>query len=210
MATTRNIIIRALKRAAVIDAGEGGSASADDITDGLATLNEMMFAWRGQGVDIAHQTLALSDEFVWFVPPAAMKSAVLFDLSYRGTWNASTNSPALATGTGTSGYLYKVSTGGSTTLDDVTSWSANDYAIFDGRDWLKGQSSAMFDGAVVALLAMRIAEEYGSAPGPVLVADAKNGWAMIQAQFVRPDTVIFDTALVRVPSQRYFDDGGAI
>jgi hypothetical protein len=207
MATTRSIIIRSLKRARVIDAGEGGSASADDIADGLSALNGMMALWRGEGVDIAHQTLALGDEFVWFVPPAAMKSAVLFDLAYQGTWNASTNTPTLATGTGTSGNLYKVSVAGSTVLDDVTSWSANDFAIFDGRDWLKGQSSAMFDDAVVAILAVRISEDYGKPVGPVLARDASRGWSMIQAQFVRPDTVIFDTALVRVPSQRYFDEG---
>lgn len=207
MATAREIVERALKRVGVLDAGE--NASASDLADGLTALNEMLYAWKGDGVDIAHQGFAASDTFVWFVPPADMKSAVLFSLAYQGTWNASTNSPTLATGTGTEGYLYKVSTAGSTTLDDVTSWSANDFAIFDGRDWLKGQSSTPYDGAVVALLGVRLAEEYGEDVGPILARDADSGWRRIQAQFVRPDVAIFDTALVRVPSQRYFDDGGA-
>lgn len=207
MPTAREIVERAMKRAGVIDAGE--NASANDLADGLTALNEMLYGWKGDGVDIAHQGFVSSDTFVWFVPPADMKSAVLFSLAYQGTWNASTNSPTLATGTGTEGYLYKVGTAGSTTLDDVTSWSANDFAVFDGRDWLKGQSSTPYDGAVVALLAMRLCEDYGATPGPILTRDADMGWRRIQAQFVRPDVAIFDTALVRVPSQRYFDDGGA-
>jgi len=56
---------------------------------------------------------------------------------YQGVWNASTNSPALTSGTGTKGYLYKVSVAGSTTLDGVNSWNVGDEVYFDGTTWDK-------------------------------------------------------------------------
>ena len=45
--------------------------------------------------------------------PSSLVGAVV----YQGTWNASTNSPALTSGTGTKGQYYVVATAGSTTID---------------------------------------------------------------------------------------------
>ena len=58
-------------------------------------------------------------------------------LSYQGTWNASTNSPTLASGTGTNGYYYVVSTSGSTNLDGITDWVVGDWLLFNGTVWQK-------------------------------------------------------------------------
>jgi hypothetical protein len=58
-------------------------------------------------------------------------------LSYQGTWNASTNTPTLASGTGTNGYYYVVGTSGSTNLDGITDWVAGDWALFNGTIWQK-------------------------------------------------------------------------
>lgn len=58
-------------------------------------------------------------------------------LSYQGTWNASTNSPALASGVGTNGHYYVVSTAGSTNLDGITDWQIGDWVIFNGTSWQK-------------------------------------------------------------------------
>lgn len=58
-------------------------------------------------------------------------------LDYQGTWNASTNTPALASGVGTNGYYYVVSVSGSTNLDGVSDWVAGDWAIFNGATWQK-------------------------------------------------------------------------
>ena len=58
-------------------------------------------------------------------------------VSYQGTWDASANSPALASGTGTKGYYYVVSVAGSTNLDGVTSWNIGDWAIYNGTAWQK-------------------------------------------------------------------------
>ena len=56
---------------------------------------------------------------------------------YQGTWNASTNTPALASGSGTKGYLYKVSVAGTTTIDTISQWNVGDSIVFDGTVWDK-------------------------------------------------------------------------
>lgn len=56
-------------------------------------------------------------------------------LNYKGTWNASTNTPALASGVGTKGDYYVVSNAGSTNLDGITTWYVGDWAAFNGSVW---------------------------------------------------------------------------
>lgn len=60
--------------------------------------------------------------------PASLSQAVYF----AGTWNASTNMPALTSGTGNAGASYKISTAGTTTLDGISSWNVGDQAVFNG------------------------------------------------------------------------------
>lgn len=49
-----------------------------------------------------------------------------------GGWDASTNTPALASGVGTAWEAYVVTTGGNTDLDGVKSWFVDDVLVFDG------------------------------------------------------------------------------
>lgn len=56
---------------------------------------------------------------------------------YRGTWNATTNSPTLVSSTGTAGDYFIVSVAGSTNLDGITSWNVGDWAVFNGSVWQK-------------------------------------------------------------------------
>ena len=56
-------------------------------------------------------------------------------LTYKGYWNASTNSPSLTSGQGTDGDLYIVSVAGSTTLDGNSAWEAMDGAWFTQGKW---------------------------------------------------------------------------
>lgn len=52
-------------------------------------------------------------------------------LNYKGTWNASTNSPSLSDSTGSGGDVYRVSVAGSRNLGSGTiSWEVGDYAIY--------------------------------------------------------------------------------
>ena len=51
-------------------------------------------------------------------------------LVYKGTWNANTNTPTLASGVGVTGEFYIVSVAGATNLDGITDWQIGDWAIF--------------------------------------------------------------------------------
>lgn len=64
-------------------------------------------------------------------------AGIVGGLSYQGSWNALTNSPALASGVGTNGYYYVVSVAGTTNLDGITDWQVGDWAIFNGTAWQK-------------------------------------------------------------------------
>jgi hypothetical protein len=68
-------------------------------------------------------------------------------LSYEGTWDASTNTPTLASGVGVNGYYYVVATAGSTDLDGITDWKIGDWLIFNGTDWQKIDQSWAIAGA---------------------------------------------------------------
>ena len=51
-------------------------------------------------------------------------------LDYQGTWNASTNSPALASSVGTEGHYYIVGTAGNTNLNGTTDWEVGDWVLW--------------------------------------------------------------------------------
>jgi hypothetical protein len=71
------------------------------------------------------------------VPTSQLPAAVLGALKYQGTWNASTNTPTLASGVGVQGYYYVVSVAGTTNLDGINSWAVGDWAIFGTATWQK-------------------------------------------------------------------------
>jgi hypothetical protein len=67
-------------------------------------------------------------------------------LNYKGTWNASTNSPALASGVGTKGDYYVVSVAGSTALDGISNWGVGDWAAYNGAAWQRVEGGADLNG----------------------------------------------------------------
>ena len=64
-------------------------------------------------------------------------SNIIGALNYKGTWDASSNSPALASGVGTKGDYYYVNVAGTTNLDGITDWQIGDLAVFNGSAWQK-------------------------------------------------------------------------
>jgi len=72
-------------------------------------------------------------------------------LNYKGTWNANTNTPTLASGVGTQGDYYVVSVAGATDLDGITNWGVGDWAAFNGSVWQRVEGGA--DGNFVNLTA---------------------------------------------------------
>jgi hypothetical protein len=57
--------------------------------------------------------------------------------TYKGSWNANTNTPTITSGTGTNGDYYIVAVAGSTTIDGISSWDVGDWIIFNGSVWQK-------------------------------------------------------------------------
>ena len=76
-------------------------------------------------------------------------------LVFQGTWNASTNTPTLTSGSGTTGNFYIVSVAGSTNLDGITDWQVGDWAVFieqGARDqWEKIDKSSVLGGSGIGL-----------------------------------------------------------
>ena len=68
---------------------------------------------------------------------AQIPASLVGALVYQGTWNASTNTPSLASGVGTKGNYYKVSVEGTTLIDGNNQWNAGDTIVFDGTTWDK-------------------------------------------------------------------------
>ena len=71
----------------------------------------------------------------------AIDDALTGVLQFQGTWNASTNTPALASNVGTSGDYYIVSVAGSTNLNGITDWQLGDWAVFANTTWTKVDNS---------------------------------------------------------------------
>lgn len=68
--------------------------------------------------------------------PAAMLPLSNF-YQHRGTWDASTNTPALTSGVGEEGDAYVVTVDGSTALDGIGDWKSKDLAVYLGGAWRK-------------------------------------------------------------------------
>lgn len=56
-------------------------------------------------------------------------------LNYKGTWNASTNTPNLSTISADKGDYYVVSVAGTTLLDGISTWYVGDWAVYNGSVW---------------------------------------------------------------------------
>lgn len=67
-------------------------------------------------------------------------------LNYKGTWNATTNSPTLASGVGTKGDYYVVGTAGTTALDGISNWGVGDWTVFNGSTWQRVEGGADLNG----------------------------------------------------------------
>lgn len=61
---------------------------------------------------------------------------------YKGTWNANTNTPTLADGTGTNGWFYRVATAGTQNLGSGSiTFSVGDGVIYNGSIWQRSGTS---------------------------------------------------------------------
>lgn len=69
-----------------------------------------------------------------FIKKFASKLGVL---DYKGTWNASNNTPDLAASLPKKGHYYIVSTSGSFDLNGISAWETGDWVVHNGTEWQK-------------------------------------------------------------------------
>lgn len=90
------------------------------------------------GLNVTGGTITSSDTLLQAFGKAQNQiNGLVGGVTYMGTWNASTNSPSISSGTGTKGHYYVVSTPGSTAIDGISDWKLGDWIIFNGTVWEK-------------------------------------------------------------------------
>jgi hypothetical protein len=73
------------------------------------------------------------------VPVSQLPSSIM---EYKGTWNAATNTPTLANGTGDSGDVYVVSSSGTVNFGaGPITFTAGDWVMYNGSQWEKSVNS---------------------------------------------------------------------
>jgi hypothetical protein len=116
--------------------GEAGGSGATSISVTLS--NSAVISKVLTGLNITGGTVAATDSIlVGFGKLQNQVNGLTGGVTYQGTWNASTNIPALASSAGTKGFYYVVSVAGSTALNGVSTWSLGDWVIYNGTAWEK-------------------------------------------------------------------------
>ena len=125
---------------------DNGNETTDPITTGGLTLtnigtgvvrstNGEVVGTYGYGLANGVATLDSGGK----IPAAQLPSSVM---EYKGTWNASTNTPTLADGTGDNGDVYLVNVAGSQDLGSGTiSFAVGDWVVYNGTIWQKSLNS---------------------------------------------------------------------
>jgi hypothetical protein len=107
-----------------------GGGTSQSVIDTLASLQTQI-------TNLIPSQTGNSGKYLTTNGSALSWASVAGGLSYQGTWNASTNTPTLASSTGTNGYYYIVATAGSTNLNGITDWQIGDWLLFNGTVWQK-------------------------------------------------------------------------
>lgn len=90
------------------------------------------------GLTVTGTTIAATDSILTaFGKVQGQINSLMGGLKYQGTWNASTNTPTLASATGTEGYFYIVSVAGTTSIDGINDWKVGDWIVYNGGAWQK-------------------------------------------------------------------------
>lgn len=177
-ATAQQIVERALRRLALVNADE--SPDSASLAHGLAALNELIASWAADGLATADRTLTAAI--------SAGSATVTVDTAHLAAG-------MLVSGTGipSGAVIASIDSANRITLSQAATVS-NDAASLTFTAIPFG---AEHEAGVIALLAARLAEDYGKTPGPVLLRDAERGEERLRAAFIPVLPATFDTALVR-------------
>jgi hypothetical protein len=80
-------------------------------------------------------------------------------ITYRGTWDAITNTPDLLNSDPVTGDYYVVAVSGDTNLDGISSWYLSDWAIYNGEVWQKINNSRIVNDQQLSLKFASSSEE---------------------------------------------------
>jgi hypothetical protein len=115
------------------EASGSGATSISVTLDNAAVINKVL-----TGLNVSGSAIVSTDSILVALGKVQNQiNALAGGVSYQGTWNASTNTPALTSSVGTKGYYYVVSVAGSTNLNGITDWKLGDWVIFNGSTWDK-------------------------------------------------------------------------
>jgi len=123
-------------------------ASAPAVANVQSKLNSLQTEVDAVEVDLATNYIPLAQkaapngvaslDALGKVPITQIPDAIIGALNYQGTWNASTNTPTLADGTGVKGYYYVITVAGSQNLGSGSiSFDAGDWVVHNGTIWEK-------------------------------------------------------------------------
>lgn len=72
------------------------------------------------------------------VPASQLPDAVVGGVIYKGTWDASTNTPTIPSASSSNkGFYYVTSISGNTNIDGISDWKLGDWIISNGTAWEK-------------------------------------------------------------------------
>ena len=108
---------------------------------GIATVTLSTPAVTGKaltGINIAGGTVVATDTILeGFGKLQNQINSLIGGSIYKGTWNASTNTPTITSSVGTLGWYYIVDVAGTTNINGITDWQVGDWIIFNGTVWNK-------------------------------------------------------------------------
>ncbi|MCG8483695.1 MAG: hypothetical protein MJA31_10340, partial [Clostridia bacterium] len=128
--TTAKIGDAAKKKKKILD----GTIITADLADNAITSEKI----NNEAITAAklHNMNASNDQFLKWNGTNWVPATIPGALNYLGAWDASSNNPSIADGTGTNGNYYVVSVAGTRDLGSGNiSFSTGDWAIYNGSNW---------------------------------------------------------------------------
>lgn len=193
MATAREIITRSLRRLRVVGVME--DPPAEILTHGLNAFNDMLSAYEADN---------LTTETVIITGNVSNGSKRITNLN--STSNLTDTSDLVVgmevSGTGVSARIHEIINTGE--VDMTTAATATGTGVTLTFSALPMDDS--LTEALVSVLAVRLAEDFGRSIGPVLARDAKRGQAQIDGAFLKVPRQELDRTLTDMSSRRWYGD----
>lgn len=197
MATTQEIITKALRRIRVIGLLE--EPPAEYSTHTLAALNGLLASWSARGWATDNQSLAAN-----YTNGSKVVTGLSATANRVDTSGLVVNMYVSGTGIPTGARIQSIDSSDQITLDVAA--TANGAAATLEFTILPLDDS--LEHALVAVLAVRVAEEFGAGIGPVLARDAREGEDMLAGALMRIPYTSFDDALIITPGSRIYSHSG--